>query len=97
MIVWFLNISCGCNFCRLVHVTEQGWVTFDVSSALRDWVTSRNYNRGVEVWVESLQLGKWAARVARRVRFVKPNSRRDRHRPSLVVYFRHKDLDASGA
>ena len=63
---------------------------FDITKALKDWVKSKSRNKGLEVWVESVEPGKLSARVARKTRFIKPDSNKVTQRPALVVYFKKK-------
>ena len=79
----------------LVHVGSSGWMKFDITKAFKDWVRSKNTNKGIEVWVESIETGKVSARVARKVKFIKPDSNKLSQRPALVVYFKKRGVKKS--
>ena len=76
------------SFYREIEITESGWCVFDVTSAVQRWAKDAESNRGLEVWVESVESGKMAARVARKTKFVKTRQNKDNgDNPTLVIYY----------
>ena len=73
-------------YCRVVFAAAYGWMKFDVTETVKAWSQRSDTNNGLDVWVESYEPGKRAARVARMVQFVQQHSQRNpRRRPRLVV------------
>ncbi|XP_074643000.1 bone morphogenetic protein 2-like [Tubulanus polymorphus] len=76
---------------RLVAVNETGWFSFHVTPAVRDWTRDTRTNKGLELRIESARPGKWAAKIAKLVRFVPQNkSSHSDNRPNLVIFFKPK-------
>ncbi|XP_064622602.1 left-right determination factor 2-like [Lineus longissimus] len=76
---------------RLVSVEETGWMTFHVTSAIKEWTSNPSINKGFELRTESIRPGEPAARIARQIRFI-PQSKRDdkENRPILIICFKPK-------
>lgn len=70
---------------RLVEGRTRGWISFDITPALKDWISKPSNNQGLELWIVSATTGRQAAMVASRMKFVKPSSKRVIYRPELVV------------
>ena len=71
---------------RKIQIERSGWLRFDISQAIKEWIQDPATNKGLEVWVESISAGKTAARVARKTRFSLADSKRVNQRPSLLIY-----------
>ncbi len=73
---------------RLVRLDEEGFIKFDITLAVAEWLAYGHSNKGVEVWVESVSSGRRAAKVARRIDFADSHSSDINHRPALAVFFK---------
>ena len=75
--------------CSLLQIGKRGWVNFNVTTAVRDWLSSSQSNKGLEVWAESVKGGKKAARAVRKLKFVKTGSKKSKAKtPAVVLYLR---------
>ncbi|ELU12930.1 hypothetical protein CAPTEDRAFT_198732 [Capitella teleta] len=51
---------------RIVSLYDSGWMSFDITVAVKAWLENPSANKGLEVWIESVAPGKFASRVARK-------------------------------
>ena len=73
----------------ILHIGKPGWVNFNVTTAVKEWLSSGRSNKGLEVWAESVKGGKKAARAVRKLKFVKADSKKQEAKtPAMVLYLR---------
>ena len=77
------------NICSLLHIGNAGWVSFNVTAAVKDWLSPRHTNKGLEVWAETVKGGSKAARAVRKLKFVSAGSKKRKAKsPAVVLYLR---------
>eukprot|EP00062_Callorhinchus_milii_P019652 gi/632974432/ref/XP_007903674.1/ PREDICTED: left-right determination factor 2-like [Callorhinchus milii] len=72
---------------RLVPILGSGWKAFDVTQAVHYWQATGDSRLDLEVWIEAERLGRYAADLAKLVRFTPQTPRGETPRkPELVIY-----------
>ncbi|CAD5123285.1 DgyrCDS11644 [Dimorphilus gyrociliatus] len=72
---------------KLVSINAVGWISFDITRALKKWIRKPSSNLGLELWVEGTTVDKKSEKTVRKTNVVCQNlenpTRRD---PVLFVY-----------
>ena len=78
------------NIFRVVSVRSTGWIKFDVSRAVTEWLAAdgnTSFAYGFEVWAESNGVDFYSLQLVHQVRFITAQSRNKSRHPRMIIFY----------